>query len=51
MLQTHVHGADRVAFMESLVVADVDGLKDNQGTEGVNSTIRGTMLEISINDN
>lgn len=32
MLQTHVHGADRVAFMESLVVADVDGLKDNQGS-------------------
>ena len=32
MLQTHVYGKDRVAFMESLVVADVAGLKDNQGS-------------------
>lgn len=32
MLQTHVYGKDRVAYMESLVVADVAGLKDNQGS-------------------
>lgn len=29
-LQTKVHGKDRVAFMESLVVADIAELKDNQ---------------------
>ena len=32
MLQTEVHGKDRIAFMESLVVGDIAGLKDNQGT-------------------
>lgn len=28
--QTKVHGRDRVKFMESLVVADIAELKDNQ---------------------
>lgn len=28
--QTKVHGKDRVRFMESLVVADIAELKDNQ---------------------
>lgn len=28
--QTKVHGKDRVKFMESLVVADIAELKDNQ---------------------
>lgn len=28
--QTKVHGKDRVKFMESLVVADIEELKDNQ---------------------
>ncbi|XP_051915478.1 aminomethyltransferase, mitochondrial [Hippocampus zosterae] len=32
MLQTKVHGKDRIRFMESLVVADISELKDNQGT-------------------
>ncbi|XP_067096394.1 aminomethyltransferase, mitochondrial [Osmerus mordax] len=32
MLQTKVHGRDRVKFMESLIVGDVAELKDNQGT-------------------
>ena len=32
MLQSKVWGKDRVAFMESLTVADVLGLKDNAGT-------------------
>jgi aminomethyltransferase len=32
MLQTNVFGKDRVSFMESLVVGDVAGLKENQGT-------------------
>ena len=30
MLQTHIHGKDRVKFMESLCVADVQSLKPNQ---------------------
>lgn len=34
--QTKVHGRDRVRFMESLVVADIAELKDNQ--------VRGTCL-------
>lgn len=32
MLQTHIRGKDRVAFIESLVVGDIAGLKDSQGT-------------------
>jgi len=32
MLQSKVHGADRVEFMESLTVADVRGLGQGQGT-------------------
>ncbi|XP_074661855.1 aminomethyltransferase, mitochondrial-like [Tubulanus polymorphus] len=32
MLQTKVTGKNRIEFMESLTVADVEGLKDNQGT-------------------
>uniref|UniRef100_A0A3Q3X7N5 Aminomethyltransferase, mitochondrial n=1 Tax=Mola mola TaxID=94237 RepID=A0A3Q3X7N5_MOLML len=34
MLQTKVHGKDRVKFMESLVVADIAELKDNQTDQG-----------------
>ncbi|XP_036389768.1 aminomethyltransferase, mitochondrial [Megalops cyprinoides] len=32
MLQTKVHGKDRVKFIESLIVGDIAELKDNQGT-------------------
>ena len=32
MLQTVVHGRDRVKFIESLTVGDIAGLKPNQGT-------------------
>ena len=32
MVQTHVHGADRIKFIESLTVADIQGLHDNQGS-------------------
>jgi len=32
MLQTRIHGKDRVAFIESLVVGDIAGLNDSQGT-------------------
>ena len=30
MVQTHVYGADRIKFIESLTVADIQGLHDNQ---------------------
>ncbi|KAJ8015928.1 hypothetical protein DPEC_G00001790 [Dallia pectoralis] len=32
MLQSKVHGRDRVKFIESMVVGDIAELKDNQGT-------------------
>lgn len=32
MLQFKVHGQDRVKFLESLVVADIEGLAENTGT-------------------
>ncbi|XP_075688124.1 aminomethyltransferase, mitochondrial [Rhinoderma darwinii] len=32
MLQTRIHGKDRVAFIESLVVGDIAELKEDQGT-------------------
>jgi len=35
MLQSKVHGKDRINFMESLTVADVAGLKTNQGSLSV----------------
>lgn len=35
MLQFKLHGKDRIKFLESLVVADIDGLKENQGTLSV----------------
>lgn len=35
MLQSHVHGKDRVKFLESLMVGDIQGLKDNHGTLSV----------------
>ena len=30
MLQTHVHGKDAIKLMESITVADIQGLKENQ---------------------
>lgn len=35
MLQFKLHGKDRVKFLESLVVADVEGLQENTGTLSV----------------
>ena len=32
MLQTQVYGKDRIEYMESLIVADIQELKENQGT-------------------
>ena len=41
MLQTSVSGKDRKRYMESLVVADVEGLSENQGTLSVFTNEKG----------
>ncbi|CAD6196470.1 unnamed protein product [Caenorhabditis auriculariae] len=41
MLQTHIVGKDRVAFIESLTTADVQGLKPNSGTLSVFTNEKG----------
>uniref|UniRef100_A0A3P8V0P4 Aminomethyltransferase n=1 Tax=Cynoglossus semilaevis TaxID=244447 RepID=A0A3P8V0P4_CYNSE len=45
MLQTKVHGKDRVRFMESLVVADIAELKDNQGTLSLFTNENGGIMD------
>jgi len=45
MLQTRVWGKDRVTFMESLTVADVEGLKTNQGSLTVFTTDKGGIID------
>ena len=41
MLQTHVYGKDRMEYMESMIVADVQALGDNQGTLSLITTEQG----------
>uniref|UniRef100_A0AC35U482 Aminomethyltransferase n=1 Tax=Rhabditophanes sp. KR3021 TaxID=114890 RepID=A0AC35U482_9BILA len=41
MLQTHITGKDRVAFIESLTTADVEGLKPNTGSLSVFTNEKG----------
>ncbi|GAA6229692.1 aminomethyltransferase, mitochondrial [Lates japonicus] len=45
MLQTKVHGRDRVKFMESMVVADIAELKDNQGTLSLFTNEKGGIID------
>ncbi|TSO77723.1 Aminomethyltransferase, mitochondrial [Bagarius yarrelli] len=45
MLQTKVHGKDRVKFMESLIVGDVADLKDNQGTLSLFTNNKGGIID------
>uniref|UniRef100_H3CHM0 Aminomethyltransferase n=1 Tax=Tetraodon nigroviridis TaxID=99883 RepID=H3CHM0_TETNG len=45
MLQTKVHGRDRVKFMESLVVADIAELRENQGTLTLFTNERGGIID------
>ncbi|KAM9785650.1 aminomethyltransferase, mitochondrial [Neosynchiropus ocellatus] len=45
MLQTKVHGKDRVKFMESLVVADISELQDNQGTLSLFTNDKGGIVD------
>ncbi|BFZ10393.1 hypothetical protein BsWGS_13432 [Bradybaena similaris] len=51
MLQTRVDGADRKRFMESMVVADIEGLKENQGTLTVFTNENGGILDDLIVNN
>ncbi|XP_054643751.1 aminomethyltransferase, mitochondrial [Dunckerocampus dactyliophorus] len=45
MLQTKVHGKDRIKFMESLVVADIFELEDNQGTLSLFTNNKGGIID------
>ncbi|XP_061179083.1 aminomethyltransferase, mitochondrial-like [Saccostrea echinata] len=45
MLQTKVTGKDRVPFIESLIVGDIEGLKDNQGTLSIFTNEKGSILD------
>lgn len=51
MLQTRVWGADRVAFMESLTVADVETMKTNTGSLTVFTTQDGGIIDDLIVSN
>lgn len=45
MLQSKIHGKDRVRFIETAVVGDIHGLKDNQGTLTVYTTTSGGIID------
>lgn len=45
MLQTKIHGGDRVEFIESLTVADVRGLADNGSTLSVFTNYDGGIID------
>ncbi|KAK4303265.1 hypothetical protein Pmani_024702 [Petrolisthes manimaculis] len=45
MLQSKVHGKDRVRFMESLIVGDVEGLQVNTGTLSLLTNEQGGIID------
>lgn len=45
MLQSKVHGKDRVRFMESLIVGDVEGLEVNTGTLSLLTNEQGGIID------
>jgi len=45
MLQSHIHGKDNVKFLESIMVGDVQGLLDNQGTLSVFTNDEGGIID------
>ncbi|XP_063448466.1 aminomethyltransferase, mitochondrial-like isoform X1 [Mytilus trossulus] len=45
MLQTKITGEDSIKFIESMTVADVEGLKENQGTLSVFTNDTGGILD------
>nr|DBA18325.1 TPA: hypothetical protein GDO54_016587 [Pyxicephalus adspersus] len=51
MLQTRVHGKDRIPFMESLVVGDIAELKENQGTLSLFTNESGGIIDDLIVNN
>lgn len=51
MLQTRVEGKDRKEFMEKMVVTDIQGLQDNQGTLTVFTNDQGGILDDLIINN
>ncbi len=51
MLQTNVYGKDRVAFMESMVVGDIGGLKHNHGTLTLFTNPQGGIMDDLIVNN
>ncbi|XP_063282619.1 aminomethyltransferase, mitochondrial [Pelobates fuscus] len=51
MLQTKVHGKDRIRFVESLVVGDIAELKQNQGTLTLFTNDKGGIIDDLIVNN
>ncbi|GAB6021462.1 hypothetical protein CHUAL_004066 [Chamberlinius hualienensis] len=45
MMQSRIYGKDRVKFIESLVVGDIENLKDNQGTLTVFTNDNGGIID------
>lgn len=45
MLQSKVHGKDRIKFMESLIVGDIEGLADDTGTLSVFTNEQGGIID------
>ena len=45
MLQTKIHGRDRVKFVQSLVVADINSLAADQGTLSLMTTDTGGIID------
>lgn len=45
MLQSKVHGKDRVKFVESLIVGDIEGLPDNSGTLSLFTNAQGGIID------
>ncbi|XP_071988235.1 LOW QUALITY PROTEIN: aminomethyltransferase, mitochondrial [Engystomops pustulosus] len=51
MLQTRIHGKDRISFIESLVVGDIAELKPNQGTLSLFTNEHGGIVDDLIVSN
>ena len=45
-----VSGVDAIEFMESLVVGDIEGLKENHGTLSVFTNDNGTVNDLTTSD-
>lgn len=48
MLQLHIHGKDRVKFIESILVADVESLAEDTGTLSLMTTEEGGIIDDCI---